>query len=163
MEKLQKKKIISVIEYVIIALVLIFNIYIIVKVVIVPAKTPDLFGYKAFTILSKGMENNINVGDIAIVKDAVEPQVNDIIAFKNGDEVILHRIVEKSESEGNVKYKTKGDANENADIRTVDKADIEGVYCSKVPYVGFILIFLYKYYMYIIVAILIYLLFKVVK
>lgn len=163
MEKLQKKKIISIVEYVIIALVLIFNIYIIAKVVIMPGRTPDLFGYKAFTIMSKGMENNINVGDIAIVKDAVEPQVNDVIAFKNGEEVIVHRIVEKIESEANVRYKTKGDANGYADLRTVDKADVEGVFCSKISYVGFVLIFLYKYYMYIIIAILIYLLFKVVK
>lgn len=149
-------------KYILIAIIVIFNSYAVIKTVIAQGKAPELFKYKAFTILSNSMGDNLKVGDVAIVKSLNDAQVDDIIAFRTNNEVVLHRVVEKIEKDNTTIYKTKGDSNENADLRIVDKSDIEGIYNSKIQYIGYVLIFLYKYYMYIIVIALIYLLFKIV-
>ena len=67
---------------------------------------------------------------------------NMFIAFKNGDSVITHRIVDKVEEEGKIKYKTKGDNNNATDDWYVSPEQIEGIYQFKMSKLGNIAMFI---------------------
>ena len=66
----------------------------------------------------------------------------DIIAFKEGDIVITHRIDEVVIEEGNVKYITKGDNNNTQDVGYVLPEQVEGVYQFKVARLGNLAMFI---------------------
>jgi len=60
----------------------------------------------------------------------------DIIAFKQNDVVITHRIVEIKEEDGIKKIITKGDNNNTEDSGYVTHEQIEGIYKFKIPGLG---------------------------
>lgn len=138
------KKIISIIEYIIVSFIILVNIMIMYKAIHNPNKTPDIFGKKAFVIVSGSMIPQIKIGDIVIINDTKDVKINDIIAFRRDSNVIVHRIVNEMKVNGKVMYQTKGDNNNICDAELVDISDIEGIYAGKVPYIGNILIMLYN-------------------
>ena len=84
------------------------------------------------------METQISAGDIVVVKeiDTNELKKGDIIAFKDGNIVITHRIDEVTEIDGKTQYITKGDNNNTQDIGYVSPEQIEGVFKFKVSRLG---------------------------
>ena len=84
---------------------------------------------------------------VKIVKkvDAKDLKENDIIAFKDDDNyVITHRIVEKIEENGNIKFKTKGDKNNINDDGYVNSSQIEGIYKFKIAGLGNVVLFMQR-------------------
>lgn len=76
---------------------------------------PSMIGYTAFQVASGSMLNTIHVDDIVIVNLKNEKDIfneQDIIVFKQDDNIITHRIV-KIDSNGEIT--TKGDANNTED------------------------------------------------
>ena len=135
---------------VIILLILLLPIIIVNSVIIVnsymnPDKIPSFCGWKPFIVLSGSMETQILPGDVAVVKeiDAKELKENDIIAFKEDDNmVITHRIIEIIKDEnGDTKYKTKGDNNNEEDDGVVSPEQIEGIYKFRIGKVGNLALF----------------------
>ena len=124
--------------------ILIINGVIIINSYINPDKIPSFFGWKPFIVLSGSMETQINTGDLVIVKETENTNLNegDIIAFKNGDTVITHRIVERIEEEGKLQYKTKGDNNNVTDDWYVEPDNIEGIYKFKISKLGNVAMFI---------------------
>lgn len=124
--------------------IILINSVIIVNLYIKPNEIPSFFGWKPFIVLSGSMETQINTGDLVVVKDAQNTELKngDIIAFKNGDSVITHRIVDKVEEEGKIKYKTKGDNNNATDDWYVSPEQIEGIYQFKMSKLGNIAMFI---------------------
>ena len=104
---------ISIMIYIIIIPIIIFNITLVIKSCLNPSKTPTFFGIKSFVIVSKSMEPTIMTGDAIFVKQIEEEnlKVDDIISFKDGESVNTHRIVEIVENNGIKRYRTKGDNN----------------------------------------------------
>ena len=157
----KKKKIINIIEYIIIGIVIIVNATLIIKSAINPKKAPDLFGKKAFVIISGSMIPTIQIGDIVVLNDDVNAAIDNIIGFRNKTStVIVHRVINEKENEGDVQYQTKGDNNNVADIDWVKKDDIEGIYIFKIPFIGKILMFLYNHLALVVVVLLVVLLIK---
>lgn len=107
-------------------------------------KIPSFFGWKPFIVLSGSMESQINVGDIVVVKEIETNKLKegDVIAFRNGDIVIIHRIIEKEENAGKIQYITKGDNNNVKDKGKVQEEQIEGIYKFKIIKLGNIAIFI---------------------
>ena len=138
------RKIITIIAYIIIIPLIIYNISLIVQSIMNPNKTPDFFGIKTYVIISGSMEPNLNIGDIVIAKETNEIQENDIICFRQGQGVVTHRVAEKTEIEGKVEYKTKGDNNNVEDSGTITDSVIEGKVIGKIPYAGNITMLLQK-------------------
>jgi signal peptidase I len=93
--------------------------------------------YKIFTVQSGSMEPKIHVGSLIFVKSAAEYRIGDIVTFKNGKNTVTHRIVEKKESDGQVTYLTKGDANEEADAEETPATNVIGKTFLSLPYVGY--------------------------
>ena len=90
------------------------------------------------------METQISAGDIVVVKeiDTNELKKGDIIAFKDGNIVITHRIDEVTEIDGKTQYITKGDNNNTQDIGYVLPEQVEGVFKFKIARLGNIAMFI---------------------
>lgn len=66
--KKKKSRFVSILQYIIIIFMVVFNIVFITKAIRNPNETPDFLGIKTFVIVSGSMEPNINIGDMVIVK-----------------------------------------------------------------------------------------------
>ncbi|MCI8383800.1 MAG: signal peptidase I [Clostridia bacterium] len=133
-------KIMSVILYMILIPIIIFNFTLIIKSFINPNETPDFLGYKSYVIVSGSMEPTIQKGDAIFVKDVPEKEIqtNDIISFTIGETNVTHRIIQITEDNGVKKYKTKGDNNNTEDKETITYQQIEGKYQFKINQFGLI-------------------------
>ena len=143
--KMQKiKKAISIIVILILLPILLMSIVILVDSYTHPNEVPSFFGWKPFIVLSGSMETQISAGDIVVVKeiDTNELKKGDIIAFKDGNIVITHRIDEVTEIDGKTQYITKGDNNNTQDIGYVLPEQVEGVFKFKIAHLGNIAMFI---------------------
>lgn len=143
--KMQKiKKAISIIVVLILIPILLMSIVILVDSYTHPNEVPSFFGWKPFIVLSGSMETQISAGDIVVVKeiDTNELKKGDIIAFKDGNIVITHRIDEVTEIDGKTQYITKGDNNNTQDIGYVLPEQVEGVFKFKIARLGNIAMFI---------------------
>ena len=143
--KMQKiKKAISIIVVLILLPILLMSIVILVDSYTHPDEVPSFFGWKPFIVLSGSMETQISAGDIVVVKeiDTNELKKGDIIAFKDGNIVITHRIDEVTEIDGKTQYITKGDNNNMQDIGYVLPEQVEGVFKFKIARLGNIAMFI---------------------
>ena len=91
-------------------------------------ETQDFLGYQLLNIASNSMYPLINVGDGVMIKIANEnTEINqgDIIAYKLGEHIIVHRV--KEVVNGN-SYITKGDNNDVDDGNPIPREDVMGIY-----------------------------------
>lgn len=150
-DKIQKEKqridilgkMVSIIIYIILIPIIIFNFTLIMKSFIYPNKTPDFFGYKSFVIVSGSMEPTIKKGDAIFVKNVAEEEIkiNDIISFQTAVPTktnVTHRVIEIMEEDGVKKYTTKGDNNNTEDKEKITYQQIEGKYQFKINQFGIV-------------------------
>lgn len=132
------KRIISIIVYIILVPLLIYNISLIIQAIVNPNKTPSFFGIKTYVIISGSMEPELKIGDMVVAKNAKEEglKVGDIICFRQGESIITHRISEIITTNEGIQYKTKGDNNNAEDSGTIMEKVIEGKMVKKIPLVG---------------------------
>lgn len=92
----------------------------------------------AMAIGSGSMTGVINKGDVVVVdrKKREKYEKYDIIAFEQGGEIVVHRIMGIVKGEDSVSYKTKGDANNAEDIWIVESDDIVGKVKVRLPFIG---------------------------
>ena len=110
--------------------------------VVVPSVKGDL---RFLTVRSGSMEPTINVGDIVVVSTVVgfdDIKVGDVITFRySGDSdpnrFITHRVIDVVEGEFEKSFKTKGDANEDEDLRMVSSSEFVGKTVMVIPFVGY--------------------------
>lgn len=149
------KKIFSVIVFFLLVAVLVYNTVIIIKTAIEPRKTPDFLGIKTYIILSGSMEPELTVGDLIIVKEVDEDKLNigDIISYRDGSNVVTHRIIKINTVNGTKQYITKGDHNNVEDSGTLTIGSIEGKVIGKLAYIGKIILFMKNKYVLMILAV----------
>lgn len=96
-----KKIIGTIIEYilnillVIVAILIILGVYYVYQIKIAKNDYANLFGYTFFEVATGSMSGTIEIGDIVIVNITKDVNENDIIVYKDGDNFITHRLVEK--------------------------------------------------------------------
>lgn len=101
-----------------------------------------LFGVQTYAVVSGSMEPMYSVGSLLYVK-SVDPndlKVDDPITFMlDEDTVATHRIIEILPDEENdvLRFRTKGDANKDADGTPVHQNNIIGKPMFAVPYLGY--------------------------
>ena len=102
------------------------------------------FRYGAIVIATGSMTGAINQGDIIVYEQYDNDVINvgDVILFKNGESLIVHRVIEVVDTDGQIKYVTKGDANNDKDAGYRTAADIVGITNVKVPYFGYFTLWL---------------------
>lgn len=135
------KKIITSIICILLIFIIITSLIIMFRKAMNPDKVPSLFGYKVMVVLTGSMSPKIKPGDLVISKSISLNSVNigTIITYMTKDKLLItHRVVEIQDENGVEMYKTKGDANPVADVDLVSQDQLQGMYFTKIPYVGWI-------------------------
>ena len=108
-------------------IVLIISIILVISLIYIKFFSKNInikpFGIEILRVESDSMKPEFSKGDIIIIQEKKEYEVNDIITFQLTDnEKITHRIIEKNEN----KYYTKGDNNNAKDETGIKKDNILG-------------------------------------
>lgn len=97
-------------------------------------------GIQLYTVLSGSMEPNYPTGSLIAVKE-IEPQElkeKDVITYKlSGETIATHRIIEVLDGEDGLKFRTKGDANDDPDASPVLAENVIGTPFLTIPKGGF--------------------------
>lgn len=138
------KNIIGIIVLIIMIPILFISVVILIDSYRFPNEVPSFFGWKPFIVMSGSMETQISVGDIVVVKktDVNELKKGDIIAFRNNNIVITHRIDDIIQDENSTKYITKGDNNNTQDKDYVLPEQVEGLFKFKIARLGNLAMFI---------------------
>ncbi len=93
------------------------------------------------TIVSESMTPLINVGDVVALNERAEAEdikVGDIIAFRapGVDIPVTHRVIVASDIEGEITFRTQGDALEEADPWTLSPEQLLGKIIFHIPKLG---------------------------
>lgn len=131
------KQIIQKIFLIIIIFILLFTLY---SKFILKEELIKLYNTAILVVLTGSMEPTIKSGEMIIIKEQADYNVDDIVTYKEDRNFfVTHRIINKYED----KYETKGDNNNLID-EPIDKDQIEGkvIYHSKVC--GFFILYLLK-------------------
>lgn len=106
----------------------------------------DFMGYKPVVCISNSMQDVFEVGDIVISKKCSEDSISigDIITYREGENIVTHRVENIVYTEKGKAFVTKGDSNNTIDQDTVIYEQIEGKYCYKIPQLGKIILLLQK-------------------
>jgi len=101
-----------------------------------------LLGVYPTIVASGSMQPALQVGDIVVsVKpDPYKVETGDVIQFRKGNDMILHRVIEVDTSEGRT-FITKGDANTVPDLDPVSMEQIVGKRIFTIPKIGWIPIY----------------------
>lgn len=134
---------------VIFGFLLVCNLTIIIKGALFPEKPPSVLGLTPMVVLSGSMsgeaEDHIEVGDLVFVgrADPEELEVGDVIAYMNGGATVTRRITAiDTNTDGDLLFTTKGDANNAEDTTPVTEEQLVGIYRWRIPKVGDFALFL---------------------
>jgi len=122
--------------------ILLINVSVMIQAKVDEDKVPTIFGYKPFIVLSDSMETKIKRGDLIIIKDLDQSEIEnlserDIIAFRDDENTVTtHRIVEVVDENDERYFVTKGDNNDSQDQSLVEYKDVEGIYKFRIPSIG---------------------------
>ena len=103
-------------------------------------------GYRTVAVYSGSMEPQLHVGSVVFVKaiDSADVRVGDVITFQDPrtpGRLITHRVVERFTHEGELVYRTKGDANASVDPWTISLPGTVGRASFDIPVVGYALVY----------------------
>lgn len=116
---------------VIISVLIVIGVFYITQIKLFNNDYANLLGYTFFEVATGSMSPTINVGDVVIVKITKEVNKNDIIVFKEENNFITHRLIQKEEG----KIITKGDAN-NSEDKSITEDSILGKVITIIPQIG---------------------------
>ena len=96
------------------------------------------FRYGTLVIGTGSMTGTINKGDIIIYEryEKEELEIGEIIVFKTENVFVIHRIIDKKSVGEEIRYYTKGDANQQEDKGFRTQKNIVGIVKGKIPYIG---------------------------
>lgn len=98
------------------------------------------FKYGILVIGSGSMAGAINKGDAILFKQFDtndEIKMNQIIIFNKNNMKIVHRVVDINKINGEIRYITKGDANQDNDDGYITNEDITGICEFRIAYIGY--------------------------
>lgn len=97
------------------------------------------FKYGVLVIGSESMTGSINLGDAVVFESYDDQKINEgeIIIFNRDNLKLVHRVISIKNINGEIRYYTKGDANNDVDIGYVVSSDIVGVVKLRLIYCGY--------------------------
>jgi signal peptidase len=124
-------------------------IFLMIFIAIIVALTSGIFKYYFLTVGSGSMRNELQVGDVIIVKklnenEFDEIEVGTILVFKIENKVVVHRVIEIEKGNDYISIHTKGDNNKDRDNWVVKKENIIGLTKHKIPLIGLPSVWLYR-------------------
>ena len=97
------------------------------------------FNYCLLVIGSESMTGSIDKGD-AIIYEVFDHQIieeGDVLVFEKNKTTYVHRVIKVENVDGQIRYTTKGDANESEDSWIVLKSDIIGINRTHIKFIGY--------------------------
>lgn len=98
------------------------------------------FSYQTIAIASNSMNPAICKGDVVIIKkinsNYEKLHEGQIIAYKYGNNIIVHRLIKIIKDDQQYYFYSKGDANNNQDNYVIKQDMIIGIVDIKIPYIG---------------------------
>ena len=116
------------------------NIPIMILLVALIALISGFFPHYMIGIGSDSMNPKINKGDAVIIKKLnkkTEIKQKDIIAYTQGNRIVVHRVVNVNKNKDRITYTTKGDANKSKDPQDVKRKEIKGIVKFKIPFIAY--------------------------
>ena len=97
------------------------------------------FKYGVLVIGSKSMTGSINMGDAVVYKSYNNEAIEEgqVIIFESNGLRLVHRVIKIMDVNGEVRYYTKGDANDKMDEGYIVKDDIIGVTKARLIAIGY--------------------------
>jgi len=99
------------------------------------------FGWRVDAVFSGSMEPQLKLGGVVVTRpvEAGDIKVGDIITFHSplNERLTSHRVIAVEDS-SSLNFRTKGDANEDADPFVVPAQNLVGKVCFHIPYFGYI-------------------------
>ncbi len=97
------------------------------------------FRYGLLVVGSPSMTGEVNKGDAIIFDEYTGQPIEEgqVIVFEKNGSTIIHRVVAVDIINDEIRYTTKGDANENNDVGYITNANLVGVVDFKIPYIGY--------------------------
>lgn len=128
--------------------ILAINITLIAKSYINTEEVPSMGGILPLIVLTDSMYPEIHSGDLIIchTEDAENIKEGDIISFfdpaGNGTSIVTHRVTEVTTEDGELAFRTKGDANNVEDSMLVPANKLVAVYQNRIPNMGNVAMFM---------------------
>lgn len=103
-------------------------------------KAFEIIGFRTYTVLSGSMKPKIQPGDVVVItnKKNNNLKINDIITFKEDNDIVTHRIIDIKDNG----YVTKGDNNNSIDSDIVPFDNVIGKVLFHIPKIGYVIEFL---------------------
>lgn len=102
--------------------------------------TPLAFRHRLYIVRSGSMTPTLRVGDLAVLKSApAQIRPGEVVTFTYQGKTITHRVIAVDQ---NAQLQTKGDANSDEDPWRIDPSAVRGILWFRVPYAGYVLVFL---------------------
>ena len=104
--------------------------------------TSGYFSHYVIAIASGSMQPSINKGDLVLIEkiqdeDFEKLKVGQVLAYKYGNIIVVHRIVNIINDKGDYYFYTKGDANNTIDNYPITEDMVIGMINLKIPYIGY--------------------------
>ena len=98
-----------------------------------------IFPIKPVAIATGSMQNELHIGDVAIIKkcDADDIEEGDIIEYQMEGYTVIHRVMKKTQKNGDFSFITKGDSNDTEDSEPVTENQIIGKVIFKIRFLGY--------------------------
>ena len=126
------KKALNFCVLVIMSILLLINLYILVAKIFLNIPYPTILGYTNAILISGSMIPELEVHDMIIIHKTDNYDIDDIITFQQGERLVTHRIVDKT----NDNYITKGDYNNIVDQQNVSNDKVIGKVAFVIPKCG---------------------------
>ena len=135
----------NILVWIVVVIAVCMMLFTVVSVLTFDRTDRELFGYKAFVVLSDSMSaTDFNAGDLILVKkvDPATLKVGDIISYQstnagNYGEVVTHKIRERiTDAEGKPGFVTYGTTTDTNDDNIVTYNFVLGKYQARLPGVG---------------------------
>ena len=117
------------------------TVAVVLMVIAVVTFVAPRFGWRVDVVLSGSMEPQIHTGSVVVSHplDIGSVKAGDIITFRSpqNGKFTTHRVI-SVENSPSVFFRTKGDANEDADPFIVGSQSVAGRVCFNVAYLGYV-------------------------
>ena len=93
----------------------------------------------SYVIATESMTGELNRGDVAITFKYTDQPIleGQVVAFEQNERVVIHRVVKIEVINGQRRYYTKGDANDDIDSGFITDSNIVGLVDNKIPFLGY--------------------------
>lgn len=122
--------ILNILVFIVMALI-ITALYYIVQIKVFQNDYANLFGYTFFEVATGSMSGTIEIGDVVVVEITKDVNENEIIVYKDGENFVTHRLIEKAGD----RLIAKGDAN-NSEDKPITEEQILGKVIYILPKIG---------------------------